>query len=299
MRAPCRRGRRPRRPYPLLEDLRAERLGPGSKGESIKAGRFEVRDGRAQRGGGRLVEHEAGPPVLDRLSPAALGEDDRRPAAGEGLEGDDPRVLHSRHEDGPAPAVQLAQGLVVDPAEERGLGRGEGPQPCLLRPGSDDPHRPARAAVGVEDELEALVGGEGGDDEVVGAGAVVARGEEAGVHRRRDHDRVAAVVAADAFGDVRAVRGEAVDAGRGPHVPGTEARGDRPDRGGGRGGTRGRGRSSRRSGPTRSASACGSSRGAARPARGRTPFATQWELETTRSNPPRSNDSAAAGKSGR
>ena len=38
--------------------------------------------------------------------------------------------------------------------------------------------------------------------------------EEVGVDRRRDHDRVAAVVAADAPGDVGAVRGEAVDPAR-------------------------------------------------------------------------------------
>ncbi len=172
-----------------------------------------------------------------------------------------------------------------EPAEERGLGRGQGPQPRLLGPGADDPQRPARAAVGVEDEIEALVGGEGGDDEVVGAGAVVARGEEGRVDRRRDHDRVAPVVAADAAGHPGAVRGEAVDAGGGPHVPGAQARRDRPDREGGRGATRGRGRSSRRSGPRRSASACGSSTGAARPGAGRTPLAAQWELESTRSKP--------------
>ncbi len=49
-------GQRPldERAHALLEDLTAVRLGPGSKRESIKAGRFEGRNGGAQRlGGGR------------------------------------------------------------------------------------------------------------------------------------------------------------------------------------------------------------------------------------------------------
>ena len=38
-------------------------------------------------------------------------------------------------------------------------------------PVPDDPQRAARAAVGVEHEIDALVGGERGDDEVVAARA--------------------------------------------------------------------------------------------------------------------------------
>ena len=170
-------------------------------------------------------------------------------------------------------------------------------------PVPDDPERPARAAVGVEHELEALVGGEGGDDEVVGSGPVGARGEEGGVDRRRDHDRVAPVVAADAPGDVGAVRGEAVDAGRGSQRPRRAAAPRWGGSRGGRGARRGRGRSSRRSGPTRTASGCGSSRGAAPRAPGALPWprSGSWRARGRsrrgRTTPPRRGRAAGSGGS--
>ena len=175
----------------LLEDLAAVRLGPGSKGQSIKARRFEGTDGGPQRRGGGLAEDDArcgraprvsGPPPSPKTTagrPQASASRGTIPASST------PGIRTARQ-----PAVQLAQLLVADACRgSAASGGARARSRASSGPVPDDPQGPAGAAVGVEHQLEALVGGEGGDDEVVGAGAVVAGGEEGGVDGRRDDAR--------------------------------------------------------------------------------------------------------------
>ena len=199
------------------------------------------------------------------------------------------------------PAVEVAQG--ARPTTRPG--RSPRAAPARRRRASSGPlptmvSGPARAPVGLEHQLEPLVGSEGrrprGRSRPGSSGPGVKKSTSTG---RRDHLGLAAVVAADAAGDVRAVGGEAVDA-RGrwprPRPAGPRPRWARARRAGP--GAR-PGRSSRRSGPTRSAWACGSSRrarapGPRRDALGHAVRARDHEVEAARSR-----DAAAAGKRGR
>ncbi len=209
---------------------RAVRFGPGPERKSIKPHAIQRNDGRAQRLGRRLVEDDPGAAVLDALGAAALAEDDRRAAAGERLERHDAGVLDAGHQHRATGAIELAQLEVADVSEELDLGRSLRAKPRGFRPAADDPQAAPAAAVGLEAQLEPLVGRERGDDEVVLSRHVRSRREEAGVDRRRDHGRVAAVVAADAAGDVRAVRGEVVDAHGALRIPRPQPRRDGTDR---------------------------------------------------------------------
>ena len=143
------------------------RFGPRPEGKSIKPRGFEGGDGRAQGRRRGLAEHEPGDAVLDRLGTAALAEDDRRAPAGERLERHDAGVLDARHQHRAAAAIELAQLGVGHVAQELDLGGGLGAQARGLGPGAHDPQAPAGAAIGLERELEALVGRERRDDEVV------------------------------------------------------------------------------------------------------------------------------------
>ena len=217
-------------PEARLEDRPAEGLGPRPERRGIKTHALQRVNGGAERGRpsarGRRRRSRRRPPTP---APPPSREDDRRPAAGHGLEGHDAEVLDAGHDHRPAAAVEVAQRARRRRAPRNSTSGGasarsrasSGPLPTILQ-------RPAGAAVGLEHQLDPLVGREGRDHEVVGAGRVAAGREEVGVHGRRDHLRVAAVVAADAAGHVaRCWRRSGATRGGGGHVPGAQALGDR------------------------------------------------------------------------
>ena len=122
--------------------------------------------------------------------PPPSREDDGRPAAGHGLERHDAEVL-----DRPASAPPGSRGRAraaprrpTCPRNSTSAGAAAARR-AVLRAAADDLQRAARAAIGLEDEVEALVGREGRDHEVVRPGRVGAGREEVRVHGRRGSPR--------------------------------------------------------------------------------------------------------------
>ena len=202
------------------------RFGLGSKRQSIKAQAVERKHGLPEGLGREAIEDEAGPARNHRLRPSAFGEDHRRPAAGHGLQGNDAEVLDPGHDHRPAATVEGAEALVVDLAQELRLPGGEGAEPVLLGAAAHHLEPPARSPEGVHDQVEALVGSESRDHEVVLALDVGTGGEEVRVDEGRDDLGLPAVVAADARRHVTAVGGEMVHPWCRGHVPGAKPFGD-------------------------------------------------------------------------
>ena len=250
----------------------AEGLGTGPERGGIKT-QAPAASQRRRGAPPRVASRKTTPvsPSITDSAPPPSAKTTTGPPAGHGLDGGDAEVLDAGHDHRAASAVEVAQrGVVHAPQERRPPAGASARRRALFRPRAHDlaAARP-RAAIRVEHELDALVGHEGGDHEVVVAGRVRAPGVKKSVSTGGGITvDGAAVVAADAAGHVGAVGGEVVDARRRwprPRRAGASAARAISGRAGGADAAARR--SSRRSGPTRSASACGSSRRARAPER--------------------------------
>ena len=286
----------------VAEPLAAEPLGVAPDGRRSKR-RCIARGDRVGEGlGRRLVDEHPGLAVDDRFERAAAAERDDRPAARLRLERHDAEVLFAGQQHDRRAAVQVADRL------RRTGGRGTDASPLgrdalergALRAVADNLQRHAGQRAGVDGELDALVGDERRHDERDTARAATPSGRKnVGVDGRIHDGGLAIIVSADPARNIMRDSHIAVHAARRVAIPPGQPRHDRPHQPAAEPARSAPVRSRRRTGPRRSASASGSSRGAAPRPAPMTDFTQQWLMLRTRSNRSKSNCSTAAGKSGR
>src|SRR5581483_5740551 len=144
-----------------------------------------------------LVEERAGLAVHHGVERTTSGVGDDRPACRLCLYRGDAEVLLSREQEAAAAEVELLELLLANASQELDVAARSRGQRGAVASVPDDLQREAQALEGIDGEIDALVGNQARNHQVVASGSVLL-GEEAGPHGQVDHGRVAPIVLLDA-----------------------------------------------------------------------------------------------------